>query len=139
MKGSVDRLLHSRIVKHCTPLYLDGHYKHAAAEAMTQVEQAAKEKSGITKMFGVTLMRHVFGEGTGIKLRVPFGEQMQKGARSYFEGTFAYYRNYAHHEGERIDELACLKGLRANNACTPNCHGVEVSSSSHRGIGRAQG
>ena len=31
------------------------------------------------------------------------------------------------------------KGLRANNVCTSNCHGVEVSSSSHRGIGRAQG
>jgi hypothetical protein len=31
------------------------------------------------------------------------------------------------------------KGLRVNNVCTPNCHGVEVSSSSHRGIGRARG
>jgi hypothetical protein len=31
------------------------------------------------------------------------------------------------------------KGLRVNNMCTPNCHGVGESSSNHRGIGRAQG
>jgi len=41
-----------------------------------------------------------------------------------------------------VDAIAPLvdgKGLRVNNACTPNCHGVEVSSSSHHGIGRARG
>jgi hypothetical protein len=53
---------------------------------MTQVEQAVKEKSGVTQMFGVAPMGHVFGEGAGIKLRVPFGEQMQKAAESYFKG-----------------------------------------------------
>jgi hypothetical protein len=76
---------------------------------MTQVEQAVKEKSGATRMFGVTLMGHVFGEGVGVKLRVPYGDRMQKAAESYFRGTFAYYRNYTHHEGEKIDNLACVR------------------------------
>jgi uncharacterized protein (TIGR02391 family) len=91
------------------PLYLEHHYKQAAAEAMTQVEQAVKEKSGVKHKFGVKLMGHVFGEGAGIKLRVPFGEHMQEPAESYFKGTFAYYRNYAHHEGSQIDQLVCLR------------------------------
>jgi SAM-dependent methyltransferase len=45
-------------------------------------------------------------------------------------------------KGIDVDAIAPLvdgKGLRVNNACTPNCHGVEVSSSSHHGIGRARG
>lgn len=109
MADSVDWLLHPRIVKHCMPLYLDGHHPDAAAKAMTQVEQAIKEKSGATRKFGVSLTGHVFGEGAGTKLRVPFGEHMQKDADSYFRGTFAYYRNYAHHEGEHIDQLVCLR------------------------------
>ena len=108
-RESVDRLLHPRIAKHCMPLYLDSHHKHAVAEAMTQVERAIKEKSGVTHKYGVKLMGHVFGEGAGIKLRVPFGEHMQKDAEAYFRGTFAYYRNYAHHEGEQIDQLICLR------------------------------
>jgi len=109
MTGPMDWLLHPRILNHCNKLYLDKHHKQAAAEAMTQVEQAVKEKSGIKHMFGIPLMSHVFGEGRGIKLRVPLGEQMQKAAESYIKGTFAYYRNYAHHEGEKIDEIACLR------------------------------
>ncbi|HXB20830.1 MAG TPA: TIGR02391 family protein [Candidatus Solibacter sp.] len=110
---SVERLLHPRIATHCLLRYRDGYYKDAAAEAMTQVERAIKEKagtSGTPKLCGVTLVKNVFG-GSGIKLRVPFGPHMQEPAQKFLEGAFSYYRNYAVHEGEGINELGCLRIL----------------------------
>lgn len=109
MAESVEGLLHARILKHCLPRYLDGYYKDAVAEAMTQVERAIKEKAGVADKFGVHLVTSVFGKGMGIKLRVPLGAHMREAARRFFEGTFSYYRNYAHHEGEKIDHRLCLR------------------------------
>jgi uncharacterized protein (TIGR02391 family) len=106
MKIDLEDLLSPRIVKHCMPLYSDGHYKHAAFEAMKQVELALKEKGEVKdKKFGVTLVRSLFGKGQGIKLRVPFGEDMQSKAEILFEGAFSYYRNYAAHDGRAINEM----------------------------------
>ena len=109
MKESVEGLLHPRILKHCLPRYRDGYYKDAAAEAMTQVERAIKEKAGVTDKFGVNLVTSVFGKGVGIKLRVPLGAHMQEAAQRFLEGAFSYYRNYAHHEGEQIDHRLCMR------------------------------
>jgi uncharacterized protein (TIGR02391 family) len=102
-------LLHPRILKHCEPLCIDGRYKHAALEAMTQVELALKEKSGIKNKFGVNLCSGLLGEGKSIQLRVPFGEEAQKAAERLFSGAFSYYRNYAAHDGSNIDKRICLR------------------------------
>ena len=104
-----EELLHPRIVKNCLTLYADGHYKHAAQEAMTQVERAIKEKTGVGRLYGVRLAKHTFGKGPGIKLRVPFGPHMQTEAEALFKAAFSYYRNYTTHEGDRIDEMCALR------------------------------
>jgi uncharacterized protein (TIGR02391 family) len=109
MNIRLESLLHPRISKHCQELYTDGHYKHAALEAMTQVELALKEKSGIENRYGVNLVTSVFGTGKGIKLRVPFGEKMQKHAEALFRGAFSYYRNYAAHNGSEINKQTCVR------------------------------
>ena len=70
MNIELEVLLHPRVSKHCEKLYTDEHYKHAALEAMTQVELALKEKSGVGNKYGVNLITGILGEGKGIKLRV---------------------------------------------------------------------
>ncbi|HEC35592.1 MAG TPA: TIGR02391 family protein [Anaerolineae bacterium] len=109
MNTGLESLLHPRILSHCQELYTSGHYKHAALEAMTQVELALKEKSGVENRYGVNLVTSVFGTGKGIKLRVPFGEKMQKHAEALFRGAFSYYRNYAAHDGSEINEQTCAR------------------------------
>ena len=112
MKIELEELLNPRIIKHCVPLYRDGHYKHAALEAMIQVEKALKEKAGEggdIKGYGVRLVTNLLGKGKGIKLRVPLGEDLQQQAKTLFEGAFAYYRNYAAHDGTKIDQPICLR------------------------------
>jgi len=109
MSIELRNLLHPRVLRSCEQLYTEGHYKHVALEAMTQVERALKEKSGVKQKFGVNLVTSLFGEGTGIKLRVAFGEEMQEQAEALFRGAFSYYRNYAAHDGTQIDEIVCLR------------------------------
>lgn len=113
MEVKIEEMLGPRIAKHCLPLYVDGHYKHAAHEAMTQVELALKEKGQVKDgRFGHTLVESLFrtgGKGQYIKLRVPFGQELQAHARQLFKGAFVYYRNYSAHDGSRIDECQCLR------------------------------
>src|SRR6266705_1847978 len=90
MNVEFDVLLHPRVLRHCESLVNNGHYKHAALEAMTQVELALKEKSGVDGKFGVNLCADLFGTGKGVKLRVPFGEESQRAAERLFTGAFAY-------------------------------------------------
>lgn len=111
MTRNFEDLLHARIIKHCKKLVDDEHFKHAAREAMTQVELALKEKTGVKSMYGVNLIKKIFGQGQSIKLRIPFGEELQKEAESLFRGAFSYYRNYAAHDGAKIDRSACLRIL----------------------------
>lgn len=111
MEVEFELLLHPRVLSHCKQLVIDGHYKHAALEAMTQVELALKEKSGVKKEFGVNLCRSLFGKGDGIKLRVPFGDEMQAKAEDLFSSAFSYYRNYAAHDGSKIDRQTALRIL----------------------------
>lgn len=109
MDISIYELLHPRVLKHCEKLFNDGHYKHAALEAMTQVEIALKEKSGEKSKYGVNLISSLFGEKAKIKLRVPFGDDLQKHAHIWFKGAFSYYRNYAAHDGSKIDKYSCMR------------------------------
>lgn len=106
----LDELLHQRIIDKCKSLYEDGHFPQAALESMKQVELAIKEKTGIgEKLFGVRLVNQVFGSEKGIKLKIPLGDELQKHAKTLFEGAFSYYRNYAAHDGSKIDETICIR------------------------------
>jgi len=113
MNVKLEELLSPRITKHCMPLYVDGHYKHAAHEAMTQVELALKEKGQVKdKRFGYTLVESLFqagGKGQYIRLRVPLGQDLQSKAEQLFKGAFSYYRNYSAHDGSRIGQRQCLR------------------------------
>ncbi len=112
MEVELEELLNPRVIKHCAPLYRDGHYKHAALEAMIQVEKALKEKAengGDIKGYGVRLVTNLLGKGQGIKLRVPLGEGLQQQAEQLFRGAFAYYRNYTAHDGAKVDQRICLR------------------------------
>jgi hypothetical protein len=115
MEYNVVELLSARIQKHCSPLWNDGYFKHAAHEAMILVEQALKEK-GLTKenymKFGQTLITSLFrigGKETSVKLRVPLGEDLQTQAEAFFQGVFSYYRNYTAHDGSKIDNRISLR------------------------------
>lgn len=109
MNITFKELLHHRIVMHCEKLFDDGHFKHAALEAMTQVELAMKEKSGERHKYGVNLVISLFGENKGVKLRVPFGDDLQQYAEVWLKGAFSYYRNYAAHDGSKIDKNASAR------------------------------
>ncbi|GAH65337.1 unnamed protein product, partial [marine sediment metagenome] len=110
IKIDLDKLLHQRIIDKCKSLYKDGHFPQAALEAIKQVERALKEKAEIgEKLFGARLVDQLLGAGKGIKLKIPLGEEFQEQARLLFKGAFSYYRNYAAHDGSKIDETICIR------------------------------
>jgi uncharacterized protein (TIGR02391 family) len=115
MELTTEDLLSPRIRKHCLPLWQDGNYKHAAHEAMIQVEQALKEKGLVQqkdKKFGHTLVTSLFklsSQEKSIKLRVPLGDDLQQQAEALFHGVFSYYRNYTAHDGSKIDKSICVR------------------------------
>ncbi|MFH0990085.1 MAG: TIGR02391 family protein [bacterium] len=105
-----DDLLHLRIIDRALPLFKDGHLKHAAHEAMTQVEQALREKGFYDKsLFGRQLIKYAFGNKAPVTLEVPLGSEFQQQAQAYFESVFSYYRNYTAHETNPIDRLVCAR------------------------------
>lgn len=107
---ALDKILHPRIIDKCLSLYQGGHFSHAALESMKQVELALKEK-GVHKgkLIGVKLVKTLFESENGIKLKIPLGDDLQKQAQTLFEGAFSYYRNYAAHDGSKIDETICIR------------------------------
>lgn len=107
---SLDSLLHPRVRDHCGSLLAGGHYAHAALEAFIQVERAIREKLGVDAVT-VGLVSHAFGEGAQIKLRVPFGDEIQAEARRFLKGAFGYYRNYAAHDGARFDRASAVRAM----------------------------
>ena len=112
MDDKIQELLAPRITKHCLQLLKDGHFKHAAREAMVQVEMALKEKGRIEDIqFGATLIGNLFAGKQGVKLRIPLGEELQPQAEKYLKGVFSYYRNYTAHDGSKIDEKISLRIL----------------------------
>ncbi len=108
----IEEILHPRILRHCRRLFLDGHYAQASVEAYKQLDGAMHEKTG-SSWFGRRLSRMFEAGGKKVLLRTPFGSKMQAAAAAYFDGAYQYYRNYAVHEGDKIDRLACLRSLVA--------------------------
>lgn len=110
---SIDSIFHKRIIDNALKLYEGEHYPQAAAEAMKQVELAMKEKTGIKskdKLFGDRLIKKVFGKnGKNCIITVPMAEDLQSDAQLLFEGAFKYYRNYAAHDGCKIDKTICIR------------------------------
>lgn len=110
-----EALLCPKIEKHCLSLWQSGFYKHAAHEAMIQVERALKEKGMIQendKRFGRTLVSSLLkfgGKEKSVRLRVPLGDELQEYAEAYFQGVFSYYRNYTAHDGSKIDEFTSMR------------------------------
>jgi hypothetical protein len=115
MSESIEVQLAPRIEKHCLKLWHDSHHKHAALEALTQVELALKEKGMVQDgRFGRYLIDSLFtvgGKHKTIKLRVPLGDELQNEAKKYFESVFGYYRNYVAHDGSKIDKTIGLRIL----------------------------
>jgi len=137
MLVNLEDSLHPRIVEKALPLYWDSHFKHAAQEAMTQVEQALGER-GLApgKYFGRRLVQRVFKDGPHVTLSVPLGEDLQEEARLLFEGAFAYYRNYAIHDGTNIDEKQCIRIMVLASELLDL---IGASKRSFEGAGGAQG
>ncbi len=110
---TLEEVLHPRIQRECLRLFLDGEFKHAAREAMVQVELAMKEKGryeGNQRLYGVKLCNELLDlDKKGLKLRVPFGPETQKEVHAFAKAAFAYYRNYAVHDGRRVGEQDCLR------------------------------
>lgn len=132
----LEDLLHRRVIDNCLTLFKNGHYKQAAFEAMTEVELALKEKSGVENKFGIKLISHLFGESKGIKLRVPFGDSLQNKAEGWFKGAFSYYRNYLAHDGRRVDKILTARIMIIASDLLDL---VEASSKSFDRIGGIEG
>jgi uncharacterized protein (TIGR02391 family) len=106
----LDTILHQRIIDKCMSLYKDAHFPDAALESMKQVELALKEKSGTGKKpFGRNLAKTVFGSGQNIHLIIPLADDLQEDALELFKGAFGYYRNYAAHDGSKINKIICIR------------------------------
>lgn len=112
MDMDIKKLLAPRIEKNCLSLYESGEHKHAAREALVQVELALREKARLgSDSFGAGLIQRAFKGHQGVVLKVPLGDDLQEKAQKYFEAVFSYYRNYIAHDGTHIDEVLSLRIL----------------------------
>jgi hypothetical protein len=140
MKIELDVFLHPRILKKCISRYENGFFPDAAFQAMKQVELAFKEKVGIEDekdLFGSRLYEKYLGSGKSIKLKVPLGDDLQKEAKDVFKSVSSYYRNYlAHKEGNRIDDISCMRILII---ATELLNLINASSISYTEIGGIEG
>jgi hypothetical protein len=110
MEIQENEVFHARIINSCLSLFNDGHYPHAALESMKQVEMSLREKGLVPKdRFGDRLVNWVLGNGEHIRLTVPLGDDLQEKALVLFKGAFGYYRNYAAHDGAKIDKTICFR------------------------------
>jgi len=135
MKVDLDNLLAPRIAKNCLPLLKDGHFKHAAREAMVQVELALKQKGRVENMqFGTQLIGNLFAGKKCVKLCVPLGNELQMQAERFFNGVFTYYRNYAAHDGSRIDERIALRVLIIASELLELIHASELTLTDAGGL-----
>lgn len=136
MDDSFSKLLAPRIIKNCLPLFNDGYFKHSAREAMVLVELALKEKGKVEdiKKFGKQLIGNLFAGKTGVRLRVPLGDELHDDAKKYFKGVFAYYRNYTAHDGSKIGEKSAQRILVIASELLELIDSSELSLSDHGGV-----
>jgi len=133
--ATIEKLLAPRIVKNCWPQFENGHFKDSAREAMVQVEMALREKGKVEGIqFGAALIGNLFAGKHGVKLRIPLGDELQSQARKYFEGVFSYYRNYAAHDGSRIDDRIALRILIVASELLELIDASELTLTDHGGV-----
>ncbi len=107
---NLEEVLHPRLREESQSLFEGGHYKHAALEAMQQVEAALREK-GVAqpKAFGARLVQQTFGKKGSFILTIPFDDSLRDHAKRLFESAFSYYRNYLAHDGAGTDKTVCFR------------------------------
>jgi len=105
MDSQFEWLLAPRIEAECLGLWKDGQYPSAAREALVIVELAVKKKGKVEDigLIGKKLIEKLFKGKDIVRLKIPFSDQLQDKAQEYFTGVFGYYRNYAAHDGAKID------------------------------------
>jgi len=137
MEIQENEIFHPRIINNCMPLFNGGHYQHAALESMKQVEMALREKGIAPKdLFGERLVNWVLGSGDHITLSLPLGDDLQDKARTLFKGAFGYFRNYAAHDGAKIDKKI---SFRIMVLASELLELVSASKRSFEGIGGIDG
>jgi len=98
---------------------------------------ALREKGIAPKdRFGDKLVNWVLGSGEHITLSLPFGDDLQEKARILFKGAFGYYRNYAAHDGTKIDKNICFRIMILASELLDL---VSASNRSFEGIGGIDG
>lgn len=137
MEINETEVFHARIIETCLPLYNGEHYQHAALESMKQVEMALREKGIAPKdRYGDKLVNWVLGNGEHITLRIPLGDDLQDKALTLFKGAFGYYRNYAAHDGVKIDKTICFRVMVLASELLDL---LDASNRSFEGIGGIDG
>ena len=137
MRIQENEIFHPRICISCLPLFYKGHYQYAALESMKQVELALRDKGIAPKnIFGDALIKWVLGNGEHITLSLPLGNDLQERARLLFKGAFGYYRNYAAHDGAKIDKKICFRVMVLASELLDL---ISASRRSYEGIGGIEG
>lgn len=103
--------LHPKIREVSESLFVDGHYSQAIFEAFKAVNNAVKEKSGMEKEDGQSLMAHVFDENRPILALNPLKSQSDKDEQIGFKFLF----------------MGAMTGIR-----NPNAHEIVNQSDSYR-------
>ena len=137
MKIELNEVFHPRIVESSIALFENSFFQNAALESMKQVEMALREK-GVAPhdLFGDRLVKWVMGSGEHITLSIPLGEEFQEKARMLFRGAFGYYRNYAAHDGAKINKKTCFRIMVLASELLDL---VDASKRSFEGIGGIDG
>jgi hypothetical protein len=115
MKVKVEDLLHARIGRRCLEHWSAGQYRDAVREAMSQVEQARKERDGMdagsTARYGARLNKPVFEPASGLRLRVPYDADLQEKAGAFFDAARSFHSEVAEREEETLDGTGALRAL----------------------------
>jgi len=108
---TLKELLHPRVIEYCIPLFNDGYFRQAAYESFVHIEDALKQKLPYYEdKFTRGLISFAYKDKK-YKLKIPFGDDLQKKAHDYFDAVFCYYRNFVAHEPKQIDSNSCIRIL----------------------------
>lgn len=104
-----DHLVTNQQLREATrKLFLDQHYSGSAEKGFVCVENAVKEKSGISDKYGASLMRRVFSPNSPIlsfnSTQTQSDRDEQEGYMHLFEGAMIGIRNPRAHGSQLNDE-----------------------------------